>query len=137
MTKVIIEGVHGLDGEYEADLSHFSNREWRLIKEIAGVRMGEFEEAIKAIDNDLVVALTVITLRRNGREPNIEALWDAESGKIRMIADRDEEEDALPPASEPADSENGSGPGPSSASPSDESGDATLVAIPIPIGTQD
>ncbi len=137
MATLVIEGIHGLDGEYETDFSFFTNREWRTIKEIAGVRMGEFEQARIAGDNDLIVALTVIALRRRNIDVNVDALWDAEAGKILLrMDDEDAGDDALPPVSAPAESANVSGPGTSSAPLSAVSGDAgpetTLAATGTP-----
>ncbi len=98
MAKLVIDGIYGLDGAYETDFTYFTNREWRTIKEISGVRMGEFNEAIEANDNDLIVALAAIALRRRNVPVNVEALWDAPMGKITLVTGPDEEEDALPPA---------------------------------------
>ncbi len=134
-TLLVIEGIHGLSGEYETDFSFFTNREWRTIKEIAGVRMGEFQTAMDAGDNDLIVALTVIALRRRNIDVNVDALWDAEAGKITMRTD-ELEDDALPPVSEPAENANASGPGPSSAPLSAVSGDGGPETTLAATGTQ-
>ncbi len=135
MATLVIEGIHGLTGEYETDFSFFTNREWRTIKEISGVRMGEFQKAMDAGDNDLIVALTVIALRRRNVDVNVETLWDAEAGKITLNADVDVEGDALPPVSEPAASASESGPGTSSAPLSSVNGSGGRETIPSGIGT--
>ncbi len=137
MAKLVIEGVHGLNGEYETDFSYFTNREWRTIKELSGVRMGEFEKAMEAGDNDLIVAMTVIALRRRNIDVNVDALWDAEAGKILLrMDDEDAGDDALPPVSAPGVSESDGGPGTSSAPLSVVSGDGgpetTLAATGTP-----
>ena len=45
----------------------FTNRELHLIKQIAGVRAGELFDAMEVGDNDLVVALAHIAVKRAGR----------------------------------------------------------------------
>jgi hypothetical protein len=94
--KIIIERVPPYDGEYEFDDSSFTNRELHTIKQISGVRPGEFLEAGAALDNDLVVALTIIALRRAGHTVNEDAIWDAEVGRI-TFADSAAAGDAGPP----------------------------------------
>ena len=61
----------------------FTNRELHLIKQIAGVRAGEIEEALNAEDNDVLVALAHIGVRRNNTaRPSLDELWDMEAGAI-------------------------------------------------------
>lgn len=134
MAKLVIDGIFGLDGEYETDFTYFTNREWRTIKEIAGVRMGEFNEAIEANDNDLIVALAVIALRRRNIDVNVEALWEAKMGKITLDA---EEADALPPARSGTDATTVEPEhGPASAPLSVVSGDGGPATSPAATGTQ-
>lgn len=64
--RVKIEGVAGFDGEYEVDQAAFTMGDLRLIKSIAGVRAGELDEALRAGDVDVLVAITIIALRRSG-----------------------------------------------------------------------
>ena len=97
MPKIVVEGVPPYDGEYEIDLA-FTNREFHTIKQISGLRAGELEEAVQKGDLDLVVALAVNALRRAGHTVNIDALWDAEAGKITLAEDA-AEADAVPPPS--------------------------------------
>jgi hypothetical protein len=95
--KIGIEGIPPYDGEYPLDVSYFTNRELNIIKRLSGVRAGEIEEALRAGDNDLFVALAVIALRRHGVSVVEDAIWDAETGKLSFIAGA-EEGDANPPA---------------------------------------
>lgn len=85
MPKLVVQGIPPYDGEYEVSPTGLTNRDLHTIKQISGVRAGELEEAFEAGDNDLVVAMTVITLRRNGF-PNVtaDAIWDAEAGQIQL-----------------------------------------------------
>jgi hypothetical protein len=135
MAKLVIDGISpSLDGAYETDFTYFKNREWRTIKELSGVRMGEFNEALEAGDNDLVVALAVIALRRRNIDVNVEALWEAPSWKITLST---EDADALPPDQSGTDEptvepESGR----SSAPLSVVSGDAGPETTPAATGTQ-
>src|SRR5438132_1023321 len=80
--KLIVNDVPGLDGEYDADFSRFTNNEGKLIKKLSGVRMGEITDALEAGDNDLLVACAVVLMARAGKDPNMaEALLgDADMG---------------------------------------------------------
>lgn len=103
MAKVIIEGSGNplLDGEYPIDETPLTNREWHTIKQVSGVRPREFEDAIEQADNDLVVALAAIAVRRAGKNIPVDMLWDMEGGLIRLDLRGDEEEE-LPPAEPPS-----------------------------------
>lgn len=108
MDKFVISNLHKtVDGEYPVDLADlmgsFTNREWRIIKEMSSVRRGEFREALAANDNDVIVALVCIVLRRAGIEGKhiTDLLWDAEEGQITFIEDGAEPEAADPPTPTP------------------------------------
>lgn len=61
----------------------FTNRELHLIKQIAGVRAGELFDAIEAGDNDVLVALAHIAVRRGDTaRPSLDELWDLPAGEI-------------------------------------------------------
>jgi hypothetical protein len=136
MVKMTITGVFGADGEYEFDPSFFTNRELHRIKTVAGVRAGELSEAIAAGDSDLVVALAMIALARNGRQVPEDALWDAEAGKISLkpIEEEAPAGGAVPPESEPAASVNGSESSGLSGPTSSVTG-VPLVSVPSPTGS--
>ena len=113
-------GIFGIDGEYDLEME-FSNRELHEIKQITGLRLGEFNAAINVGDNDLVVALAMVALARAGRKDFADAVWDAPAGKITMLMD-EAEADSLPPVSGPPESGNNeSGSGPSGSDSSDGS----------------
>jgi hypothetical protein len=69
----------------------FTNRELHLIKQIAGVRAGELFDAIEAGDNDVLVALAHIAVRRGDTaRPSLDELWDLPAGEI--VAEEIEDE---------------------------------------------
>jgi len=149
--KLIVTGLgKQFDGEYEFNLAEMlvmgtantmTNGELHTIKRIAGVRAGEIEDALGAGDNDVLLALGVIVLARNGRRLPEHLMWDAPAGSgIVIVPDEglDDEDaaegDVSPPevsptanepteASETLETSGGSSSNPSSASlpPSDPS----------------
>lgn len=133
MAKVKIDsGNARIAGEYELDIGYFTNRELHLIKKETGVRAGEYEDAIASGDTDLAVGLAFIALQRHGKlDIPIDALWEMEAGKIIVDLSGDEEEDALPPESEPAATGNAGGPTPSSSETSSPGGEASPEPIPL------
>ncbi len=105
-----VTGIARLDGDYDADISSFTQRELHLIKKESGVRAGEIQEAFEAGDSDLVVAIALIVLQRAGKgdaSQYRDAVWDSDVGSITFdLTDEEraeaEKDDALPPTSEPA-----------------------------------
>jgi hypothetical protein len=86
MSSIKITGVgRAYDGEYPFDGTYFTNRELHTIKRMAGIRAGEIPDALEAGDNDLVVALTVIALERNGKTVHEDTLWNANVGCIEAV----------------------------------------------------
>lgn len=131
MPQIKIEGVPPYDGEYELDMN-FTNRDLHTIKQVAGVRAGDLNDALEHKDLDLVVALAVNALRRAGKPVDMDVLWDSEAGKIMLVAD---EVDAVPPPqpkSEPGGSV--SEPTVSSGRSGNGTGDALLVSDPNSTG---
>lgn len=106
MANLKITGLGALDGSYEFDDSRFTMGDFRTIKRIAGVRAGELGEALSAGDTDLMVAIAVIALERNGRVGAEEALWGADAGQITLTLGGD---DAGPPPVTPDGSKPSSG----------------------------
>ena len=98
MPKVVIKDVPGLDGEYELDLT-FTHRDFRTIKQTAGVRANEVMDAINAGDLDIIVALAEIALQRSGKPHSVEQLWDSEAGSITLDVSADEEVEEETPSS--------------------------------------
>ncbi len=95
-----------LAGEYDLDISSFTNRELHEIKVETGVRAGEIEEAFAAGDNDLMVAITLIVLQRSGKGTFAQlrdAVWDLPAGSVQFDLTDEEKnaagDDALPPTS--------------------------------------
>ena len=96
MAHFKIEGIPGLDGDYPFEF-RFTNRDFRTIKRLAGVRSNEVMEAFRAGDNDLVVAFCVIALERSGKPFHEDQIWDADVGAVDFVLD-DEEAKTSPPA---------------------------------------
>lgn len=100
--KITIEGT-AFDGAYEMDMSvPFNGRELHVIKQLAGVRLGEIEDALEAGDYDVFIAFAAIALTRAGRVQRAdtlkvarEVLLEAETGSI--LLEPDPEPDAGPP----------------------------------------
>lgn len=99
MDKIVIKGARPYDGEWEFDSGFFTNRELHTIKRISGLRAGELNEALKAGDTDLVVALAVVALQRHGKQVDEDTIWDAEGGDVQFVGvpDTSEEGDEGPP----------------------------------------
>lgn len=101
MAKMILNGIHPYDGEYEIPNGGWTNRELHFIKQTCGVRAGELEEALQAGDVGVQVALTAVILKRAGHNVNVEILWDADPEKFDVIDDEQEADQDRPPASSP------------------------------------
>jgi hypothetical protein len=100
MSSIKITGIgRAYDGEYPFDGTYFTNKELHTIKRMSGVRAGEIPAALEAGDNDLVVALTMIALERNGKVVHEDVLWNAKVGCIEAMLGEaeDEADDADPP----------------------------------------
>lgn len=92
------------DSEYQL-APPFTNRELHLIKQISGARAGELFDALEAHDNDVLVALAHIAIRRAGKAiPTLDQLWDLTPGDIQIDAPDDPADPtpAEPPAGSPA-----------------------------------
>ena len=110
MEKIVIAEVHpSLDGEYELDASGFTNFELHAIKRLTGLTAGDLGDAFERLDNDVIVAMGMVVLLRDGKIQNakhpwdsqeIEALWKAPVGSLTIASD-EEEVDASPPTPEP------------------------------------
>ena len=143
MPKITITGVDSrVDGSYDLDLDdRFTYGELSLIKKIAGARGAEISEAMEAGDMDIIVALTMVALKRAGQEVPVSRLMDAKVGAIefgdteaeRAAAKAEEEELAeLPPANAPTGanamhSESDTG------EPSTKNGSADLPETALPV----
>jgi hypothetical protein len=113
--RLVITDVPVFDGEYELDLKAqpFNGWDAHILWKVAGLRLGELDEASTKGHYDLVIALAVIALRRTGNLKTIpqaleaaDLLREAEIGKITYTADVEppQASDALPPVSERASS---------------------------------
>lgn len=93
----IDKAVSPYGGTYEFDANYLTNRDFSTIKKISGLRAAELDEALRAADTDLVLAFAVIALNRHGKRPDMEVLWEAEAGAIKLVLVPDEEEEEETP----------------------------------------
>lgn len=101
-----MEGIPGFDGSYDLDLDNapWTARELHWIKKITGLRLGEFEEALEALDYDVVVSFALVALVRSGKvsrqdwQRMSDFLLDAEIGKITIEPILEEGDDSPPPS---------------------------------------
>ncbi len=99
MPKFIIGPNHlGLEGEYELEMSFF-NKDHRKIKQVSGVRVLEYQEALTAGDLDFILALASIALDRAGKQHTMEHLYELPDDCIKFVMD-EETEDPPPMAPE-------------------------------------
>lgn len=89
MDKFTVTGIPKFDGDYPIDIGAFTMRELQIIKRMSGVRAAELEEAFTAGDTDLILAIAVIAVRRNGKAwEQFEALaWESELGAISFVGE--------------------------------------------------
>lgn len=132
------------DGDYDADLDSFTNRELRTIKQVSGGIAGiELERALKTGDQDAFIGFTYVVLQRSGKFPVVseDILLDAPIDAIEFIPDPALDEDessaegnAIPePPSEP---ESGHGADASSSGGTSNGSSDLPAPIPLPTGTQ-
>ncbi len=140
--KIKIVGVPPYDGEYELPTSGFTGRETHYIKRVSGLRPKEFDEAMEALDTDVMLSFASVALQRAGHKVDME-LWDADLEHCFQVVPDEEAEDAdRPLASTPTPSgqPNASGDGssdnensPSSGKSGNDVGENPEV-IPLHIG---
>lgn len=93
MSLIRIKGVPPFDGEYEFDVDRsFTTRELRWIKQIAGYLPTSIQSGLDGGDADLVVALTVIAMFREGKISRDDVLAVADRFADEPIGD---DEDAF------------------------------------------
>lgn len=93
------------DGELDFP-EKLTRREWRTLKQVSGVRPLELRAALAALDQDVLIAFSMIGLERAGRPVMEDVFLDA-SGDARIVLvdePADEKGDeaggpAIPPAS--------------------------------------
>lgn len=145
--KVTITGAPPFDGAYDMDMGlPLNGRELHVIKELAGVRLGEIDDALEASDYDVLIAFAAIALTRAGKVKKTdtlkvarEVLLEAAAGEIMIEADEEQEADADdPPAvtpSEPVGTLGGNGSSESSSEASSGTGDGPPAITLAPTGT--
>lgn len=151
MSKIIVSGVKPFDGEYDLEEDRpFNTHEWRIIKKVSGYMPLTIREGWEGGDPDLIVALAVVAMCRQGKVQRERSLVVAEQlaeapfdgAAITLdLGDREEEEesgdDAGPPdvASEPNESlPNDSLSNPNTSGPTSRNGSDQSEAIRSAIG---
>jgi hypothetical protein len=116
MDMIRINGCPPYDGDYEADLTRFTNGELRTIKKESGIVASKLQDALLDGDQDAFVALTIVMLQRSGKFPTVvpQLLWDAPADALEFIPDNEDEVDASAEGNSPTPSEPPSPPAASS-----------------------
>ena len=139
MSKLVIAQVPGVDGSYEFDFEdRLAERGWSALAatELEFIVFRDtYEEAFDKGDNDMMVALALIVLKRHGKVIPHDALWDAPAGCLTFGMDDVAEDDAVPPPSGPAVNVSDSAPSDPSAKTSSAIGDDLLETGPRTTGT--
>jgi hypothetical protein len=96
--KFVISGIDGFDGEYPIDIGSFTMRELNIIKRVSGLRAGEIEDALKAGDSDLLVAIATLAVRREGKNwEQFELLaWESDSANFVLVVPEEDDADVPP-----------------------------------------
>ena len=119
MDRVVIQGVEPYDGEYDTEIVKFTGYEWHEIKQLTGLRGGEFYDALSAIDLDASNACAYIALQQAGKNPDKDIIWNSHVGQIAVLLGVDDEENPPSPQESSEDAPE------SQPETSDSSGDAS------------
>jgi hypothetical protein len=99
MDKFVVTGIPAFNGEYPMDPDQpFTMRELNIIKRISGVRAGGLSEAVDAGDTDVMLAMSVIAVRRAGGkwEAFEQMAWETEAGAITLVGTEEVADEAAP-----------------------------------------
>lgn len=102
----MIQGVRPYDGEYELDTGRaFNAREWRWIKKVSGYMPLTISDGLGGGDPDLVVAMAVIAMCRDGKIDREDGLRVADElsetpfdGAAILLIGDEVGDDEIPPA---------------------------------------
>lgn len=133
MRGVTIEGSRRHDGDHELALGLMTPRDYGLIKRLTGYMPADVPDGIGGYDLELVCAIAVVALRKNGRVAGDDGDTEARQvydelidmtppNRVRLDLGEDEEageDDAGPPLTSSA--ESGDTPGPDSKTSSETS----------------
>jgi hypothetical protein len=144
MTKVRISGIPGFEGEYKVATPPFSTREWREIKQHTGLLPADLDDHMSRRDPDVSASVLWVTLTRAGKDPR--ETWAAldesdmfSDDTFDVTAEAPAEDDAVPPESTPASTDDGNETKPADdTEPSAETSPAPTVrleSVPSPTGT--
>jgi hypothetical protein len=139
---VTIKDVPPFDGTYPfEDGRDFTNHELHVIKKVAGVRLGELDEARRALDTDLMICLAAIAVERAGKVDKasiydlLELFMDAPTSALVWKLEEDEPAVPLPaPASEPESSGDDGASSPSSSGSSPSPTEPSPASFPLATG---
>lgn len=97
MDKLIVTNLPPYDGEYEFENLEFTFGELHKIKQMTGLRRGDFMDAVVSRDADLDIAFSLVVLERHGHTADPKILWAATPGSLTLVfGDDDEADDAAP-----------------------------------------
>lgn len=107
-----IRGIDSLEGDYSFDMAKLlgitvdsseslTNGELHQLKVMTGLRVLEIIQAFDEGDNDILVGLAAVVLRRHGKVFKDDLLWDAPAGGSIQIDLANREDQDSPPASGP------------------------------------
>jgi hypothetical protein len=126
--KFVVTGIPAFNGDYPIDMGTFSMRELNIIKRMSGVRAGELSEAFAAGDSDVIFAMAVVAVRRNGRDwEAFEKIgWEVDFDAYEFVTEEDAADEPVPltPANENGATGNSSEQPDPSGQPSPEDGDS-------------
>lgn len=139
MDRFVVTGVSpAFDGDYPIDIGSFTMRELQIIKRMSGVRAGELEEAFNAGDSDLILAIAVIAVRRNGKQWEVfeRLAWESDLTAITFVGEEVAEEAAPLTLTPPVLPATPAGPQETSGPPSENDGDDSQETNLRAIGSQ-
>lgn len=98
MDKFVVEGIPAFNGDYPIDIRSFTMRELQIIKRMSGVRAGELAEAFEAGDTDVLLAIAVIAVRRNGKDwESFERIaWESDLSAITFVGGEEAADEPTP-----------------------------------------
>lgn len=105
MPKLVITDVDSrFNGEYEdVDIGDLTNRELHFIFTLCEVEPVDVFRRLMRGHSGLIVALTAVVMQRLGKQPDLDAFWDAPAGLIKFdwSAEKEEAAAAIPPPMPP------------------------------------
>lgn len=88
------------------EIETITYRESKIVKNLTGLRLGEYAEAFEEGDSDMLVGLAAVAIYRNNGQTELDYLFDMNLDAISFVTEEDDAE--IPPAQAPESSGNGS-----------------------------